>query len=106
MMQNNDLISRSALLDSFDVANVTEYDESGCGYVYKAVPLETIKNAPAVDAEPVRHGRWEKRKNCLWRCSECGQIPPYDVIGDDVSYWECQYCPNCGAKMDGGADGD
>lgn len=67
---------------------------------------EYINDAETVDAEPVRHGRWEKRKNCLWRCSECEQIPPYDVIGDDVSYWECQYCPNCGAKMDAEVQND
>lgn len=49
-MKSNDLISRSALLDSFDVCKVTEYDESGCGVDYLAVSVAAIKNAPAVDA--------------------------------------------------------
>lgn len=90
---NNDLISRSALLDSFDVANVTEYDESGCGYVYKAVPLETIKTAPAVDAAPVRHGKWEKAKAAFHKkCSYCKSVLHMPR--------ERNFCPNCGAKMD------
>lgn len=43
------------------------------------------------DAEPVRHGHWVKKGGWYW-CSECG-----DHWGDDGA----NYCPNCGAKMDG-----
>lgn len=50
---NNDLISRSGLLDSFDVCKVTEYDESGCGVEYEAVSVKAIEAAPAVDAVEV-----------------------------------------------------
>lgn len=52
------LIDADALLSSFDVRKVVEYDESGCGMDYKAVPVEAIVNAPTIDAELVRHGRW------------------------------------------------
>lgn len=93
---NNDLISRSALLNSYDVCNVTEYDESGCGMKYKAVSVEAIEKAPAVEAEPVRHGRWTFFKSIAgdeytFKCSICNE-------------WANQrydYCPNCGAKMRG-----
>lgn len=91
---NNDLISRSALLSGYDVRKVTEYDESGCGVDYKAVPVEAIENAPAVDAEPVRHGRWtEPYPYDIWdvyRCSVCGLDASSPTI----------YCPACGTKMD------
>ena len=105
---NNDLISRSVLLDSFDVRKVTEYDETGCGMEYKAVPVEAIEAAPAVDVEPVRYGRWKYRaiykfnskgeviKYCdIPYCSECGR--EYGTVKD------VPFC-NCGAKMDGGAE--
>lgn len=49
---NDDLISRSALLAVPNVCKVTEYDESGCGISYNAVPVEAIKAAPVVDAAP------------------------------------------------------
>ena len=52
------------------------------------------------DVSPVRHGRWEKQSG-LYSCSECGNTCPYDVKADVIEYWPCNYCPNCGAKMDG-----
>lgn len=56
---------------------------------------------PTADVAPVRHGRWEKQSG-LYSCSECGKTCPYDVQADVIEYWACNYCPNCGAKMDGG----
>ena len=58
---------------------------------------------PAENVAPVRHGRWEKQSG-LYSCSECGKTCPYDVQADVIEYWACNYCPNCGAKMDGGDD--
>ena len=54
---------------------------------------------PAADVAPVRHGQWEKQSG-LYSCSECGKTCPYDVQADVIEYWTCNYCPNCGAKMD------
>lgn len=49
------------------------------------------------DVEPVVHGRWDIMKGTKTRriCSKCG----WDVPGYGKFY---SYCPNCGAKMDGG----
>lgn len=47
----------------------------------------------------VPHGRWEKQQG-LYSCSRCGKTCPYDVQADVIVYWRCNYCPNCGAKMD------
>lgn len=52
------------------------------------------ENCPTVDAVEVVHGRWIRRHNET-KCSECGFI--YYSMRADYSY-----CPNCGAKMDGG----
>ena len=50
---------------------------------------------------PVRHGRWIEQEKytfgVMYDCSICG-----DRILDNGHSWN--YCPNCGAKMDGGAD--
>ena len=54
---------------------------------------------PTADVIPVRHGRWEKQSG-LYSCSECGKTCPYDVQADIIEYWACNYCPNCGTKMD------
>ena len=60
---------------------------------------EMIESLPAADVALVRHGRWEN-KSGLYSCSECGITCPYDVQADVIEYWSCNYCPNCGAKMD------
>ena len=56
----------------------------------------------SADVALVRHGRWLDGK-----CTVCGWEEP-DVctwIGYDSEAWiETPYCPNCGAKMDGGND--
>jgi hypothetical protein len=47
----NDLISRSALLEK--ATNATKYDEGGWGMDLKAVSVEDVLKAPAVDAVEV-----------------------------------------------------
>ena len=70
--------------------------------LYKASSIyAVIDNAPAADVAPVRHGRWIEQEKytfgVLYDCSICG-----NRILDNGHPWN--YCPNCGAKMDGGAD--
>ena len=57
-----------------------------------------------VDAVPVVHGRWEKRTDVVGfvRCSNCRDCNIYDDWADGEKW---NYCPNCGAKMDGDVDG-
>ena len=88
---------------------MTEYIERE-KVLSKAAPVEgcfsdmisayDVVMLPAADVAPVRHGQWEK-KSGLYSCSECGKTCPYDVQADVIEYWACNYCPNCGAKMDG-----
>lgn len=63
------------------------------------VVISDIKGMKAADVAKVRHGRWEKQSG-LYSCSECGKTCPYDVKADLIEYWSCNYCPNCGTKMD------
>lgn len=59
--------------------------------------IRLIEKAPTVDAVPVVHGRRNNMDGYKTRkvCSECGwDVPEYGKF--------YSYCPNCGAKMDGG----
>ena len=49
-----------------------------------------------VEYAEVRHGRWQYVPVGRLQCMECKH---YIDVGDDKNY-----CPNCGAKMDGGAE--
>ena len=65
----------------------------------------TIDKMPAVDAVEVVHGEWIRNEDdeCYWyTCSECAEYPMRDRWGEEKL---TDYCPHCGAKMDGGNDG-
>ena len=55
-----------------------------------------LDDQPTVDAVEVVHGKWVYDHWCEFKCSICGEYSnskPYK--GKE------NYCPNCGAKMDG-----
>ena len=60
-----------------------------------AAVYELIRDAPAADVAPVRHGRWVDTDYEFAQCSLC-KYPVY------AAWNATNYCPNCGAKMDGG----
>lgn len=62
--------------------------------------MEEMNAIPAADVAPVRHGRWE----CGKPCPVCGGDRFEGLDADIWADWKPPYCPNCGAKMDGGND--
>lgn len=64
------------------------------GHIPPIVSTDDIDNAPTIEAEPVRHGRWVHKGAWHIECSECCHILAH--IGEAKNY-----CPNCGARMDG-----
>ena len=63
--------------------------------------LGLIEKAPTVDVAPVAHGRWESRHGS-WYCTNCGR--GYKIKFGVAPACKHNYCPNCGAKMDGDSD--
>lgn len=64
-----------------------------------------IKKLPTIDAEPVRHGKWDKGTDSSWHiCEECGAEVDISmgtgVWFEGVELHELKYCPNCGTRMD------
>ena len=91
-------IEREALKN--DIAKSTEPFNTGS--VFRAINRQI-----AADVAPVVHGRWiswEKAGNCVpspdrHECSVCHDAAQVLVNGFELL---SDYCPNCGAKMDGG----
>ena len=99
-------IEREALMrqiKEIHCAECNSYHGVRCRACWVDDTLGYIDSEPTADVAPVRHGRWEKQSG-LYSCSECGMTCPYDVQADVIEYWACNYCPNCGAIMDGGDD--
>ena len=94
------LIDADALLESGICAEYG-YNDNGLLLIPMRDVTNSIRNAPIIDAEPVRHGRWLYNSYPTvwyghgeppeWVCSEC----------EERAYNTYDYCPNCGAKMDG-----
>ena len=60
-----------------------------------------LDNAPTIEAEPVKRGKWIEINAAhadYLACSVCkSEYGGYSAADFD-------YCPNCGARMDGGVD--
>ena len=69
-------------------------------------PSQYIEILPASDVAPVVHEKWLLDRWPSWPHRECSRckimIPRTKEVPDP--YW--QYCPNCGARMDGGMEGE
>lgn len=99
------------ILENWRDAHADADDEQGCGLLEDVI--WEVDAQPAADVAPVVHGRWEwfdeetgtpftgYEREWGWRCSHCKHELPDDY--DDPDYRPMlDYCPNCGAKMDGG----
>lgn len=98
-MKQNDAISRSALLKEMDKLIDLAYREEDDELHHTLVTVcSYIQDAPALDIVPVVHGEWLLRHEGYghyWECSACRTNPCIYVTK------ETNYCPSCGAKMDG-----
>lgn len=77
------------------------HEQLGDYYTIEDV-IADIDTMPTVDAEPVKHGKWNKRTTIAYcrngifidydeyLCSECQRVTEIKE----------NYCSNCGAKMD------
>lgn len=61
-----------------------------------------IEEEPTLDLAPVVHGEWEERTRRLSWCDDDVDIYFVCSACNEENYGETLFCPNCGAKMDGG----
>jgi hypothetical protein len=106
LIDANDVLDRLAIEASY---RATEYPVVSA--TLKATMM-LVDSSPTVDAVEVVHGRWEdiyggKYANPRFRCSVCKAKALYVNVLNGLGNWIDEqelsnYCPNCGAKMDGG----
>ena len=99
MANEKRLIDANALVDQI-------YEEIGKYFLFSNTLEYLIEIAPTIDAVEVVHGRWDVGGACnhvphriknpekwvTFKCSVCGY---------SNGRKQSNYCPNCGAKMDG-----
>ena len=101
-----DLIDRKVLLEALTELDIyqtmSKYQtrkDLSMSRLGISLAFDRVIEQPTVDTEPVRHGEWVLVTRCVRGakyeficCSECELI---------ANHGETQYCPKCGAKMDG-----
>lgn len=111
---NNDLISRKSLIEAMKKAEAHGLALGDEQSVMAAAAIAGMREyivqmVPAVDAVEVVHERWNRKQIGKYTgidevvCSCCGYF--LAVVGTDIGFKEAikdmNYCPNCGAMMDG-----
>lgn len=76
-----------------------------CSFAMVKAVIAYIKDIPAADVASVRHGQWKYKLTTgdgfeIVECTECGE----EAFAMAYFVREGEYCPHCGAKMDGGDD--
>ena len=85
--------------EAFETDSDMQKWDSGCWIRYKMFE-NCIAQQPTVDAVEVVHGRWiDKGEYAV--CTECGGRSGTQYDGVEPIPLMTQFCPNCGAKMDG-----
>ena len=98
-------IERDAVHDL--VRSLTKYAWASPGNTGHRVTVDAddvefgVDKIPSADVAPVVHGQWENGNPI---CPVCGGDKFKDLDTYIWCDWQPDFCPNCGAKMDGGAD--
>lgn len=105
------LIDANALQRAFDDAHKDEPDFFCCNFLNNAGNPSTewecvdeiLENAPTVDAQPVKRGKWLETHCdlicgvCKWEYSD--ELPYMSQRGYDSYYEAFAYCPHCGSRL-------
>lgn len=96
-MSKVELIDANALYSKLvrkTIINFKPFDTWFSGYAHAMAEVEELINdAPVI--YPIKHGKWIDSSNG-WMCTSCEM--------DTSKDWN--YCPNCGARMDGGTENE
>ena len=87
-------IAREALIAELMKGTIASDDLYGMGIMSGIdFAMKKIVNFPAADVGEVVHGEWKEVEfGLFFECTNCGKLTEYHLS---------DFCPKCGAKMDG-----
>ena len=99
----NEYISKEFMLKNLedDKMNNAEHCEPVTIQIMERF-IRYVKEFPAADVQPVKHGRWITWDDSgFTKCSCCNSeyyIVDLQTVGDSEGF--VNFCPNCGARME------
>lgn len=84
-------IVKDATQQAFDGERISPDEKGNTWSIIAGERLWFRTILDSVDAEPVKHGRWEDLHDGCYACGECHSVVDLDT----------PFCPYCGSKMDG-----
>lgn len=103
-------IEKATLLNRVIIPSICSCVQGPTAERLKKFCIDTVNNVSAADVAPAVHGRWVYNPNGMdwnlgaWQCSVCkcnnNNLPGNDKYNPYI-FQGSNYCPNCGAKMDG-----
>ena len=99
---SGDLISRSAVIKVLEECNLDRQ-------LFEKDVFDKVEVISQIEAVPVVRGEWIRNENPIEISCECSICHAkdywYDIDKANEYYWfHRNFCPNCGAKMKGGAE--
>ena len=74
---------------------------------------EWVETLPTADVQEVRHGKWEEvvipsgySNEVQYQSARCSVCKRYHTTPYLYTYYEHNYCPNCGAEMREGRENE
>lgn len=107
-MNTGEYISRDLALKQLNATclatDCDNYNGVRCRACAYADAMDFIEAIPAADVHPVKRGQWLKvqgKQGDYFLCSNCGTVEKTESEQDGAVWWHDEYCPKCGARMDG-----
>lgn len=99
------LIDADMLLKATRRGKVLYFDDTATDGYTDVLLAKDVECTPTIEAENVRHGKWIEEEGLFlqFHCSVCGEKALYSEnhLDNITEYYLTDYCPHCGAKMEG-----